>query len=73
MPVPTVPRKNGVVRENIMTHLMHLDYTTHMNDVDMADHCGHPIVCRTALTNGSIGFFLLTKYDCCKYVHHLFS
>jgi hypothetical protein len=37
MPVPTVPRKNGVVQKNIMTSSMHLEYTTHMHGVDVAD------------------------------------
>jgi hypothetical protein len=31
------PRKNGVVRKNIMTSRMHLEYTTHMRGVNVAD------------------------------------
>jgi hypothetical protein len=37
MPVPTVPRRNGAERENIMTLLVYLEYTTHMRGVDVAD------------------------------------
>jgi hypothetical protein len=37
MHVPIVPRRNGVERENIMTSPMHLEYTTHMQGVDVAD------------------------------------
>jgi hypothetical protein len=37
MPVPTVPKRNGAVREDIMTSPMYLEYTTHMRGVDMAD------------------------------------
>jgi hypothetical protein len=37
MPVPTVPRRNGAERENIMTLPVYLEYTTHMRGVDVAD------------------------------------
>jgi hypothetical protein len=37
MPIPTVPCKNGAERENIMLSPMHLEYTTHMRVVDVAD------------------------------------
>jgi hypothetical protein len=37
VPVPTVPRRNGAVREDIITSPMHLEYTTHMRGVDVAD------------------------------------
>jgi hypothetical protein len=37
MPVPIVPRRNGAEQENIMTSLVHLEYTTHMRGVDVAD------------------------------------
>jgi hypothetical protein len=35
--VPTVPRRNGAVRKDIMTSPMHLEYTTHMRGIDVAD------------------------------------
>ena len=35
--VPTVPKRNDMVRGNIMTSPMHLEYTTHMWGVDVAD------------------------------------
>jgi hypothetical protein len=37
MPVPTEPRRNGAEREDIMTSPMHLEYTTNMCGVDVAD------------------------------------
>jgi hypothetical protein len=37
MPIPTVPRRNRAERKNIMTSPMHLEYTTHMRGVDVAD------------------------------------
>ena len=35
--VPTVPRRNGAIRDDIPTSPMHLEYTTHMCGVDVAD------------------------------------
>jgi hypothetical protein len=35
--VQTVPRRNGAIREDIPTSPMHLEYTTHMRGVDVAD------------------------------------
>ena len=35
--VPTVPRRNRAIREDIPTSPMHLEYTTHMRGVDVAD------------------------------------
>jgi hypothetical protein len=37
VPVDTVPRRNGAVREAIPTSPMHVEYTTHMRGVDVAD------------------------------------
>jgi hypothetical protein len=37
MPVLPVPKWNGAMREDIMTSLMHLKYTTHMCGEDVAD------------------------------------
>jgi hypothetical protein len=37
MPMPTVPRKNSTVREDIMTSHMHPEYTIHMHSVDVTD------------------------------------
>ena len=33
----TVPRRNGAIRDNITTSPIHLEYTTHMRGVDVAD------------------------------------
>jgi hypothetical protein len=35
--VPMVPKRNGAVREDIMTSPMHLQYTTHIRGVDVAN------------------------------------
>jgi hypothetical protein len=35
--VDTVPRRNGAVHEAIPTSPMHVEYTTHMRGVDVAD------------------------------------
>jgi hypothetical protein len=37
MPMPMVPKKKGVVWQNIMTFFMNFDYTTHMLGVNVAD------------------------------------
>jgi hypothetical protein len=37
MLINTIPRKNGVVREDIMTFPMHFEYTTHMCGANMVD------------------------------------
>jgi hypothetical protein len=37
VPVDTVPRPNGAVREAIPTSPMHVEYTTHMRGVEVAD------------------------------------
>jgi hypothetical protein len=37
VPVDMVPRRNGTVREAIPTSPMHVEYTTHMRGVDVAD------------------------------------
>jgi hypothetical protein len=37
MPVDTVPQRNGAVCEAIPTSPMHVEYTTHMRGVDVAD------------------------------------
>ena len=37
MLISIVPRRNGAERENIMTSLVHLEYTIHMRGVDVAD------------------------------------
>jgi hypothetical protein len=34
---PTVPRRNGAIREAIPTSPVHLEYTTYMRGVDVAD------------------------------------
>ena len=36
--IPIVPRKNGVERPNIKTSPIHLEYTTNMRGVDLANH-----------------------------------
>jgi hypothetical protein len=35
--MPMVPKKKGVVWQNIMTFFMNFDYTTHMLGVNVAD------------------------------------
>jgi hypothetical protein len=37
MLVSTVPRRNGADREDVMASPIHLEYTTHMRGVDVAD------------------------------------
>ena len=37
MLVPTIPRRNGAIRKNIMMSLIHLEYTMHMRGVDVVD------------------------------------
>jgi hypothetical protein len=37
MSIPTVPRRNEVVGEDIMMSPMHLEYITHMHGVDVVD------------------------------------
>jgi hypothetical protein len=37
VPVDTVPQRNGMVHEAIPTSSMHVEYTTHMRGVDVAD------------------------------------
>jgi hypothetical protein len=37
VPVDTVPRRNGAVREAIPTSPIHVEYTTHMRGVDVLD------------------------------------
>lgn len=37
IPFPTVPRRNGAMQDKIWTSPMHLEYTTHLKDVDVAD------------------------------------
>jgi hypothetical protein len=37
VPVDTVPRRHGAIRENIQTSLVLLEYTTYMRGVDVAD------------------------------------
>jgi hypothetical protein len=72
MPVPTVPRRNGAERENIMTSPVHLEYTTHMRGVDVADQlrASYSTQNRTHKWLYRI-FFLPPRYDSGKYVHHL--
>jgi hypothetical protein len=36
--IPTVPRRNGAERPDIKTSPVHLEYTTNMRGVDVADH-----------------------------------
>jgi hypothetical protein len=35
MLMPTMPRRNGADREDVLTSLMHLEYTTHMWGMDV--------------------------------------
>jgi hypothetical protein len=48
MLVPTILRRNGTVREDIMTSPMLLEYTTHICGVDGWINCEHHIVRRIA-------------------------
>jgi hypothetical protein len=43
----TVPRRNGVIREAIHTSPIHLEYTTHMRGVDVADELRASYSCQT--------------------------
>jgi hypothetical protein len=43
----SVPRRNGVIRENIQTSPIHLEYTTHMQGVDVADQLCASYSCQT--------------------------
>jgi hypothetical protein len=36
--IPTIPRRNGAERPDIKTSPVHLEYTTNMRGVDVADH-----------------------------------
>ena len=46
-PVVSVPRRNGSIREEIQTSPMHLEYTTHMHGVDVADQLRASYSCQT--------------------------
>jgi hypothetical protein len=67
-----VPKKNGAEWKNIMTSPMHLEYTTHMRDVDVADQLRafYSTRNRTHKWWHQI-FFPPPQYDNGKYVHHL--
>lgn len=47
VPVPTVPRRNGARRDPIQTSPIHLEYTTHMRGVDVADQLRASYSCQT--------------------------
>jgi hypothetical protein len=57
----TVPRRNGAVREAIHTSPIHLEYTTHMRGVDVADELRASYSCQTRSHKWwhRIWFFLL--------------
>ena len=61
LPEVTVPRRNGAVRENITTSPIHLEYTTHIRGVDVADQlrASYAIQDRTHKWWHRIFFFLL--------------
>lgn len=46
-PVPTVPRRNGADVERIQTSPVHVEYTTHMRGVDVADQLRASYSCQT--------------------------
>jgi hypothetical protein len=58
---PTVPRRNGAIREAIPTSPVHLEYTTHMRGVDVADQLRSNYSCqvRTHKWWHRIFYFLL--------------
>jgi hypothetical protein len=60
-PVLTIPRRNGVVRDPIQTSPMHLEYTTFIRGVDVADH----------LQVVASGFPFFTRHYGCQYVHYV--
>jgi hypothetical protein len=45
--VDTVPHQNGAIREDVMTSPMHLEYTTHMRGIDVADQLRASYSCQT--------------------------
>lgn len=47
VPIPTVPCRNGAVRNPIPTSPMHLEYTTHMRGVDVVDQLRASYTCQT--------------------------
>ena len=61
MPVPIVPRWNGAKHEDIMTSPMHLEYTTNMHGVDVADqlHASYNTQNRTHKWWHRVFFFFL--------------
>jgi hypothetical protein len=61
MPVPTMPRRNGTEQEDVMTSLIHLEYTTHIRGIDVVDQlCAfYSTQNRTHLWWHRVFFFLL--------------
>lgn len=47
VPVPTVPRRDGALRKPIPTSPIHLEYTTHMRGVDVADKLRASYTCQS--------------------------
>jgi hypothetical protein len=45
--IVTVLLRNGVVRDNIQTFLVHLEYTTHMRGIDVADQLQASYSCQS--------------------------
>ena len=56
-PIVSIPRRNGSIHEEILTSPMHLEYTTHMHGVDVADQLWIHIVAKPGLTSGGTGLF----------------
>lgn len=45
--IVNVPHWNGAIQESIQTSPIHLEYTTHMRGVDMADQLRASYICQT--------------------------
>jgi hypothetical protein len=57
VPVNMGPRWNGAMREVILTSPMHVEYTTHMYGVDVANQFWHYIVPIIGRISGGIPYF----------------
>jgi hypothetical protein len=56
VPVDKVPRRNGTIREMVLTSPMLLEYTTFMRGVDVLIKYKRHIPVRAAATNGGTAF-----------------
>jgi hypothetical protein len=68
-----VPRRNGPVRDTIHTSPMHLEYTTHMRGVDVADQLRASYSCQTRSHKWwhQVFFFLIDTTVVNMYVMYL--